>query len=337
LLIEEGRTNLLLRSQDFSTSWPKVAVSVTANSTTAPDGTLTADTLTATSTGVFRYTFQDITLTNGVTYTLTAYLKYKTARYVWLLGETSGDAFAIFDLLTGTVGNATAGVTRSIEPVGNGWYRCTATFTVSSATSTQQIGFGLSDTNTAVFPPATAGIDTFIWGAQLEAGSFPTSYIPTTTGTAVRSADVCSITGGNFNNFYNQSEGTVDISASTANAGNAVMLFAFSDGTTNNFTQSLPGTSSLVVNTLSSIQANLNAGNFTNNVVSRLAIAFKLNDFAVTRNGGTVFTDNVGTLPTVNQIGIGSRISTVQLNGHIQYLRYYKKRLPNAKLQALTT
>jgi hypothetical protein len=147
-------------------------------------------------------------LTNGVTYTLTAYLKYKTARWVWLLGETTTDAFAVFDVLNGAVGDASSGITRSITPVGNGWYRCTATFLVGSATATQQVGIGLSDTNTVSNPPATAGIDAYIWGIQLETGAFATSYIPTIASTVTRSADVATITGSLFSQWYRQAEGT---------------------------------------------------------------------------------------------------------------------------------
>ena len=209
LLVEEARTNLLPFSEQFdNAAWSKQNTTITANSAVAPDGTMTADTLTAATTGLFRYVQQQPTLTNGVTYTLTAYLKYKTARWVWLLGETTTDAFAVFDVLNGAVGDASSGITRSITPVGNGWYRCTATFLVGSATATQQVGIGLSDTNTVSNPPATAGIDAYIWGIQLETGAFATSYIPTIASTVTRSADVATITGSLFSQWYRQAEGT---------------------------------------------------------------------------------------------------------------------------------
>ena len=180
-LIQWAPNNLLTNSEQIDNgNWQRAEVTITANSATAPDGTITADTLAATTTGTFRYVRQAPTLSTGVTYTLSVYLKYKTARWVWLLGETNGDAFAVFDVLNGVVGSATAGVTHTITPVGDGWYRCTATFTVSSVTATQQVGFGLSDTNTTSNPSATAGIDTFVWGAQLELGSVATTYNSTT-------------------------------------------------------------------------------------------------------------------------------------------------------------
>ena len=348
LLIEEARTNLLTYSEQLGIgagAWPTANVSITSNSTTAPDGTLTADTMTAISTGAFRYINQALTLTNGVTYTLTVYLKYKTARYVWLLGETSSDAFAIFDLLTGTAGSVSAGVTRSITPAGNGWYRCTATFTVSSATASQQVGFGLSDTDTVVSPSATAGIDTFLWGAQLEAGSFATSYIPTVASQVTRNADVATMTGTNFSSWYNQPEGTFvadfDDYSGIANFAN---IYLADDGTVNNRICILKNNSNtsirFEVTTAGSGQALLGTtiGSAVN--PTRHASTYKDNDFAACANGGTVATDGAGTVPSgINILRLGRDTAGAAgnlLNGHIRQIAYFNSRLPNAQLQALT-
>ena len=339
LLVEEQRTNLLLRSDDFSASgtWPGISVSITSNSATAPDGTLTAETITAISTGTFRYVYQSVTLTNAVTYTLTVYLKYKTARYVWLLGETSGDAFAVFDLLTGTVGSVTAGVTRSITPVGNGWYRCSATFTVSSATGAQQIGFGLSDTDTVSNPLATAGIDTFAWGAQLEAGAFATSYIPTVASTVTRSADVATITGQSFGQWYRQDEGTIvwsgDFAAFSLNrlvsidagvGARTADIFTTSPNSISYFKSS--DSQQLIINTA------------TANATTNVALAIKANDYNGAVNGALGGADTATSgVATADRLSIGHYNAGGFLNGHIRSINYAPARAADFQLQAITT
>ena len=340
LLVEEARTNLLLYSEQFGIgagSWPTASVSITSNTTTAPDGTLTADTMTVTSTGQFRYVNQVLTLTNGVTYTLTVYLKYKTARYVWLLGETNVDAFAIFDLLTGTVGSVSAGVTRSITAVGNGWYRCSATFTVSSATAPNQVGFGLSDTDTVITPPATAGIDTFLWGAQLEVGTFATSYIPTIASTVTRSADVATITGSLFSQWYNQPEGAFIVDFDTPQDA-AKFVFSVSDGTNNNRVQVLPWSSrqgQIVTGGVD--QALFDNGTITLNTPTKIALTYKANDAALSLGGATPATDTSCTIPTIDRLLFGNATSgTDQTGGHIRSIRYAPVRAADFQLQALT-
>ena len=341
LLVEEQRTNLLLRSDDFSASgtWPGVSASVTSNSTTAPDGTLTADTITAISTGTFRYIYQSITLTNAVTYTLTMYLKYKTAQYVWLLGETSGDAFAVFNLLNGTVGSATAGVTRSITPVGNGWYRCSATFTVSSATGPQQVGFGLSDTDTVANPPATAGIDTFAWGAQLEAGAFATSYIPTVASTVTRSADVATITGQNFAQWYAGAQGTYFFEGNSLQSPGVLQTF-YQDGNITHATNGVGNLSLYNGSTYSGLSSPVGVGSA--NFKSGVGYIAGASASAISVNGGaaTTFT-NPGLAPqTAFAIGnpvTGGGSGARNINGYIRNIRFIPARAADFQLQAIST
>jgi hypothetical protein len=218
----------------------------------------------------------------------------------------------------------------------------TGTVVLSGAHIATVTGRGAYPTRTTLtFTPTAGSLILTVIGsvrqAQLETGTFPTSYIPTTTASVVRGADVCSITGGDFSRFYNQSEGTISINASTAFPSNTIVLYAITDGTIGSQILALPGSSSFSVTVSGSNQVNLNHGIFTANVPSKQASAYKLDDFASSKNAGTVLTDNTGTIPAVNQMGIGSRHSSVQLNGHIASLRYYKKRLPDAKIQSLTT
>jgi hypothetical protein len=190
-----------------------------------------------------------------------------------------------------------------------------------------------------------AGTETvYLWGAQLEAGSFPTSYIPTTTGTLARSADVCSITGGNFNNFYNQSEGTLFADATPQTVDQLASVLGvntttyFDSHIISKLRSDFNGAGRRWGAQTVSTGAQTAIATTTDVAVSRarLAYAFKLNDFAFAYAGNIVGTDGSGTIPTPTTMRIGSRDDGLHINGHIAAVRYYKKRLPNAKLVTLT-
>jgi hypothetical protein len=204
---------------------------------------------------------------------------------------------------------------------------------------------------TLTFTPTAGSLILTVTGsvteAQLEVGSFPTSYIPTTTASVVRSADVCSITGGDFTSFYNQSEGTAVANVVMASGTGAVNQtpFAFSANNTQNIIIPFRGTGGFL-NTarLAVLVANADQtsdmasyGTLNNNASGKIGNAYGVNNFAASVNGGLV-TDSTGTMPTVNRMFIGDRVDGLRpWNGHIASIRYFKKRLADAKLQALTT
>jgi len=168
-LIEKVRTNIILQSQDFTTTWStNASPTITANTTVAPDGTTTADTIAATGSG--SGVFQLPTVANGVEYSFSVYIKNITSATNIQIGcdLAPANGYVIFNAVSGTITSVAAGITgSSVTNVGNGWYRVSGTYITTGTTNTS-IVYG-------------SGVMTFAaWGYQLETG-VTTDYIATTT------------------------------------------------------------------------------------------------------------------------------------------------------------
>jgi hypothetical protein len=342
LLIEEGRTNLSVRSEELSDAAysRQGLLPVISNVSTAPDGNTSADRIVEdTSYGVHRLSTPNFNITTGTTYTASVFAKSDGRRYLYMNAGYGFNAGSTFDLQNGVISGVGIG-SSAITKLNNGWYRCaitgTATKTVASGVALQinnTVSIGFDDFYTG---DGTSGL--LLWGAQIEAGSFPTSYIPTTTGTLARSADVCNITGANFTSFYNQSEGAffteflyrldslarpIHISDGTS-AGNVAEVFSGSGISSNVFS----GSAQQYTREISA----------TNNTSAKTALAIAASNAMLCVNGALA-TAGGGLMPVgVNRMIIGNRADGARnLNGHIASVRYYRKRLPNAKLVTLTT
>jgi hypothetical protein len=347
LLIEEQRANLLLRSEDFGTSWSNDAgrVAVATNVIASPSGAITADKITENSVLLERrILIGTVTAVASTVYTYSCFLKAGERDFAQLaFGTTFGNQFQNFiigGVNAGTLGSGSGVTSPQIIALPDGWYRCTATVT-SAGSGVTQVTIGPADSSTLGkwgTYLGTVGSGIYAWGAQLEAGAFPTSYIPTTTAALTRSEDVCSITGSNFSGFYNQSEGTMFANAFTPASGDRTVLATDDDTAnemirlrtegTNPFFKVADGNSELVA---------IDAGTVVGNTAFKLIGAYKVNDFASSINGGSVVADNTGTIPTVDRMRIGAGQGGNTMCGHITSLRYYRKRLTNFKLQSLTS
>ena len=350
LLIEEARTNLLLRSEEFNntSAWGVIGIAVTANTTVAPSGETAADTITSNSaTGVAIFPAGAGVSASATSYTASCYVKPGSAAWLVLsLWQGSGTlgVNVWFNAQTGAVGsnNATAGYTftsASSTAVGNGWYRITVTGTVPAAALFWSLR--LVDSDNAFVYTNTVGDTLFLYGAQLEAGSFATSYIPTVASTVTRNADVATMTGTNFSSWYNQSEGTFVSASDYVSATNWRRVLTVDD-------IAASGQNRMIVNAFSGQQLHVTNGGVNQadlsagtgplpNVVTQIASAYALNNFAAVRDGGASVTDTSGTVPTVNRFAIGLHPNGSEyLNGHIRQIAYFNTRLPNAQLQTLT-
>ena len=184
----KAEENLLLQSQTFNTTWALVGSTVTADTSVAPDGVTTADTLTENPSGTGQAAAsQAVSFTAGLPYTFSIFVKQGTQTFVQLLfgaGAFGSNAYANFNVTTGAgaVGTVGASTTASIVDAGNGWYRCIITATATTTASVNaQLNIVESATD-ARAPSITLDSGTILlWGAQLEQRSSATSYTATTT------------------------------------------------------------------------------------------------------------------------------------------------------------
>ena len=349
LLVEEARTNLITYSEEFDNAdWNKNNSTVTANAATAPDGIATAEKLVEnTATGVHHLSqTQAVPLS---THTLSVYVKKETrawvrlsiagASYASVYGDYTTNRSAYFDLengVKGTIGSAFAA--SSIASVGNGWHHISVSFVgANNPDNEHQIGIAPSDLSSVYTGDGTSGI--YIYGAQLEAGAFPTSYIPTSGSTVTRAADVASIPVSAFG--YNQSGGTVVVDATKSPNVNNGRYVQFSNTSVSSrfsiFQQGETNATGYCVNE-GAVTCSLNISTAGIEQI-KAGFTFSENDFALCLNGGSVSTDTLGAFPEdIETLFIGKfpNSDAYQLNGHIKSIQYYPRRLTNTQLQLLT-
>ena len=336
LLVEEPRTNNLTYSEDTSQWLAPTNVTLSQNQTTAPTGALTADQYIETATtGLHVQDSSAFVFVTGTTYTYSVYVKPIGGRNfeIGYPPTIFTGRFARFSLSgSGSVQGTDAGVTASIQAARDGWYRCSATNTCAAGAGSRIGNF----INNASFSRSYTG-DTAaglsICCADLQAGAFPTSYIPTTTAAATRSASladlISSAIANNICSFY------VEFSSPAVGTRGAVSL---NDNTANERADLLTsGTDPrLVVHDGGAEQTNIDGGTVTAGVRTRIAVRINTNDFAISINGGAVATDTSGTLPTVDRLMFGRTQAGEYLNGRIARFTGWTGLLPDSTLQALT-
>jgi hypothetical protein len=349
LLIEESRTNSFQRSDDFGNAyWTKGSVTVTSDNTTSPDGTNNADSifevastnehiLYANSSSLTEATLSIFVKGNGRN---NINIRFFSAINNWIATTFSlSGSGSVTQTSSGPSSNYTSR-SQTITQLTNGWYRCT--LTASRVGGVGIPAFDLSSSSTPTL--GTSGTESYagnaslgihLWGAQLEQGSFPTSYIPTTTASVVRSADVCSIDGSNFASIWNGVDGTMFFRGSRiANQSGQTSWSLSSSTSASNIALDRTATTeriSVAFANLVTISA------FTTLAEYKVATALKPSDYAVSFNGASALTSSNSFALTLNKLSIGMSFGgNVQLNGWIHSMKFYKKRLANAKLQSLS-
>ena len=315
LLVEEQRTNLVLYSEQLdNAAWVKQFGSITSTSAVSPSGAANADVFTPSAQfGNVSFLLSPTISTGSVSVS------------VWLRVASGTRTVSLRATTTALIYLSDVTVTST-------WTRFTASFTYNG--TDPFAAFVVQDRNASGFVPIE------IWGAQLEAGAFATSYIPTVASTVTRSADVATITGQNFAQWFRQSEGTI-VAECSYNALDTLVGICGADagnGDNSHFLRGEPAvyrasTRSAGVTTSAYV---LGAGMVP--AGSKATYAYALNNCAAYANG-LAATGTSGALPAVNltQFTIGAEAFGTFLNGHIRNIRYIPARAADFQLQALTT
>ena len=341
LLLEYSATNQLLYSEQFdNAAWGKSlygvasAPVVTANYGIAPDGQTTADrvvfALNGGTTIDDRSELQQmLTTVAGTTYTQSVWLKTTDGSTKVLQLSFNGDATKLITV-TGT------------------WQR----FSNTGVASDTIRGFRLALRGTT---GTSDSADLLVWGAQQGVGNYPTSYIATTSAQVTRAADTSTsaqatrvaddakVDGANFSNFYNQTQGTLVARGYTANStavGNS--------GTSRTLSQLYGGTDWVrvgmnnlcgysVVSAGVEVAGSSSLGTWSS-AQHASGVRIKKDDFAATRDGGTVSTDTSAATPRALKLQLGSNAAVDGwLNGHVSRISYYPQPFTNEELQAATS
>jgi len=339
LLVEESRANLALRSQEFDNgAWSTTRCSVSPNTATAPDGTLTADTLIEDNTNNFRqfYSTSAITL-SAAAYTWSIYVKPngRTWFVINAFNSTDGNKKTFFNLSgSGSVGTSAAGNTATITALANGWYRCSVTRTPGGAYSGYfEIEHASADNTSSYQGDGASGY--YIWGAQLELGAFATSYIPTTTGSVTRNADNISITSPTAIN--NAATGTFYVQAQSATIDAAWLSATPRIIAANGFRSFVNFTTSQRIATYN---ASVNINHSLANPATtsfKAANAYSSSARSLTSTGGTLVSDANGFSGLTNIYLGGDAGSSSYMCGYIPRVTFLPTKVGDTNLQTLVT
>ena len=362
LLIEESRTNICLSSETFNSGWLISNVTVGADVVNSPDGTQNADSLTDNGTSGGHGVRRVFTIASSTQYTASCYVKAGTHNYVQLLpmdgGAVDRFAAAVFDISSSSTETAATETLASTsvtihstkqEAAGNGWFRVSMVFTSGSnwATSTTSNRVFMAESatgntfgTTGASTYAGTGTTLYVWGAQLEAGAFATSYIPTVASQVTRTADVATMTGTDFSDWFNSAEGTFSTTATVpAITGLNMRFISANDGTSSNRIDlyGITNTQLRVVNS-GSVQASVTSGTIASYQERTSVGAYKADSFATATNADSVSTDTSGTVPTVDQLYIGRATvsNATYCNGTIKQINYWQQRLTDNEVVAFS-
>jgi len=356
-LIEESKTNIIEMSESFDNTsvWTQIRLvsQPVANTDIAPDGSLTAEKFIP-SNALDNHRVDDPTIgiVSGSSYTVSAFVKAAGYTGFGIHVGSSPIPSATFSLTgSGSVISIATGWSARIYPYRDGWYRCCATFTATTA-NRLYLFVGQTGTTFTYAGDTTSGI--VVWGAQCELG-VESSYIPNyRLGSVIRSADIYGVTGTSFIQFYNQTEGTF-ITKFDRSSNNTSGKFNWMVAAVYN--PLLPSTYSVILSTNTSDGRTTyrNAGTdvYSNtpsllsaNTSIKSSYGYKSGDFATSRNG-TLTGTGTGTIPTVSTFdridfgfsnnGSFGATSGQYLNGHIASISYYPAKLSNSLTEALTT
>ena len=333
LLLEPQRANGFAHSEYFG-SWNLSGGTLTANSTTSPEGLKNAYLYTE-DTGTNYHRFAITASATNSNKVFTVYAKLANGAVNKFLTVDNGPT-AWFDLENGTIGSTQGSVVISMESVGNGWFRC---IYHNPASSNGGLFIGIAPSNNGLGNHTGSGQPAFYaFGAQCEDNvTYPTSYIPTYGTAQTRAADSCRVTGAS--DVIGQTEGTIfaEIDSSQFLTGSYISI---SDGGTSNRQifgwEAQSGDSGVL--RLYGFWNGFSYSSFSRGQKIKVALAYKNNDFALYVNGIQAGTNTSATISgTLSQFAFNSGSGSQNYQGNAYQTALFKERLTNAELATLTT
>ena len=347
ILAEPQRTNLIAYSEDFSdSSWSldgsNVNLTRTPNATTSPSGEENATKLIGNNiSNDPNNSYIGVNTSAAAPYTTSIFAKKGEYDYlVSGIGSYAGGYYAIFNLSNGTVSTSptASGTTASIEDYGNGWYRCLVNTTNTGGGELLFISPSVDGTLTTNYTNTTNGI--YVWGGQVENGSYPTSYIPTSGSTVTRNQD--QFTRDGIGSLINSTEGVLFVEMAAFSNDGTNRTIALSDGTGNNLVRLyFSNSSNRIVSQVKvggSTQVTFDITGITVIDFNKVALKYKENDFSIWINGVERGTDTSGTTPTsMNRLALDNGSGSENLFGKVKQLQVYTTALTDTQLAALTS
>ena len=330
--LEPARTNLIPYSEDLS-EWNIARATLEADAITSPDGRLTYKLKESTDTGSHPLYFQGITVSASLSHTMSIFVK-AAGRSIFRINLTNGGSATYFDLSTEDVTSGTG----NIENYGNGWYWCSTTFTTSGTNQEVYIEPVISGTTQSYTGDGTSGI--YLYGAQLEAGSYSTSYIPTSGSTYQRQADEAN--GAGNSEVFNDSEGVLFADIAALANDLTYRVFGLSDGSTSNriifYYNPSSNNIELFISSGGASQATLSLTLSDIKLYQKVAVKYKSNDIGLWINGFEVGTDTSATMPSgLNELAFDNSTGTQNFYGKTKRISVYDAVLTDAELEALTS
>ena len=326
LLIEETKQNLKTYSSDYTqATWTKSAgCTIGTNAYVAPTGATTAQAIIPTNNGSTNsISQQDALFQNGRTFSFFAAAGEITS----ITGQNGAGQTWTFNLSTGVFsGVSDAYSNPTVKQFRDGYWRLSLTCSNMAGTDFF-VGAASGANGTNKF---------YMWGFQLETGTHASSFIPTTSGTQTRNADIVTMTSTNFSSWWQATTGGVLVRANPFSVAGIRPALQFDDATANNIIALRGNTTNpeLYIKATTD-QAQLDAGTLTANSAYGLAGAWNTNDCGAAINGAAAVTTASATIPTVTQARIGSD-GTNYLNGYAQKIYYWPQRITNAETQAFS-
>ena len=350
LLLEMESSNLVTNSEVFN-GFSKTNSTITDNSTTSPAGDVTGAILSDDSGGGSSVVeiYQTVSVSVNKEHTMSVFAKKRGANFIALRAAnftSPADGQSFFNLNTGAVVSAATGHTAKIENYGNGWYRCSITFTSHSSDTTGTLVLRVSTNGTSTTVSRDGNSNIFIWGWQFEQANYATSYIPTSSGSSTRSTETCKDAGDV--NTFNSVEGILyaELKREVETDDEFRRIVIHSGSTNNEIKLGYSGT----INQIKAVAVLTSAGSadvdlsFTGSVTSftKMAFLYKANKYELWVNGNKEAQDiteaNTFAPNTLNKLSFEQSDGSDKLRAKVKDVRYYDTDgMSNTEIENLLT